>query len=66
MVPLTQSQRRRRALVEHGISLAAPALDALLWAGDRLSRIVERDDPSYDPPRSPAPDSPVRRGAPAR
>jgi hypothetical protein len=63
MIPLTSAQRRRRAVIERGIAIAAPALDALLWAGDRLSRIVEGDDPAYDPPRPPAPDSLVRRGS---
>ncbi len=29
----------------------APALDLLLAAGDRLSRVVERDDVEYHPPR---------------
>jgi hypothetical protein len=28
-----------------------PALDALLAAGDRVSRIVEREDAEYYPPR---------------
>ncbi len=29
----------------------APALDVVLAVGDRVSRIVERDDPEYYPPR---------------
>jgi hypothetical protein len=29
----------------------APALDLVLAVGDRVSRIVERDDPEYYPPR---------------
>jgi hypothetical protein len=37
--------------VEGVIRLMAPALDLVLAAGDRLSRIVERDDPEYYPPR---------------
>jgi hypothetical protein len=37
--------------VETVIRLMAPALDLVLAAGDRLSRIVERDDPEYYPPR---------------
>ena len=34
----------------------APALDLVLAAGDRISRVVERDDVEYYPPR-------VSRGA---
>ena len=34
------------------IRLAAPALNLVLAAGDRLSRIVERDDNEYYPPRT--------------
>lgn len=61
-MPLTPDQRRRRDTIERGIRLVAPALDLLLWAGERLSRIVQRDDPSYDPAQPPARDSPVRTG----
>lgn len=63
-MPPTTQQRRRQARIERGIGLAAPALDALLWVGDRIARVVERDDPGYDPPRAPAPDALVRRGVP--
>jgi hypothetical protein len=37
--------------VEGLIRLAAPALDLLLAAGDRVSRVVEREDVEYYPPR---------------
>jgi hypothetical protein len=37
--------------VESVIKLMAPALDVVLAVGDRVSRIVERDDPEYYPPR---------------
>jgi hypothetical protein len=37
--------------VESVIRLMAPALDVVLAVGDRVSRIVERDDPEYYPPR---------------
>ncbi len=63
MSRLTAAQRRRRDRIEGVIRLASPVLDLVLWSADRVSRIVERDDPAYDPPRPPAPDSPVRRGA---
>lgn len=51
MAPLTPSQLRTRQRVETLIRLMAPALDLVLAAGDRVSRIVERDDPDYYPPR---------------
>jgi hypothetical protein len=51
MARLTPSQLRTRRRVESLIRLMAPGLDLLLAAGDRLSRIVERDDPEYYPPR---------------
>jgi hypothetical protein len=37
--------------VEAAIKLAAPALDLMLAAGDKLSRTVERDDLDWVPPR---------------
>ncbi|MBN1529919.1 MAG: hypothetical protein JW895_12720 [Thermoleophilaceae bacterium] len=51
MPPLNPSQLRTRARVEGVIRLMAPALDLLLAAGDRVSRVVERDDVEYYPPR---------------
>ena len=51
MPPLSPSQLRTRARVEGVIRLMAPALDLLLAAGDRVSRVVERDDVEYYPPR---------------
>jgi hypothetical protein len=51
VAPLTPSQLRTRQRVETLIRLMAPALDLVLAAGDRVSRIVERDDPEYYPPR---------------
>jgi hypothetical protein len=44
---------RLRARIELMIRVAAPALDLLLAVGDRVSRVLERDDPSYVPPRMP-------------
>jgi len=35
------------------IRLASPLLDLVLLAGDRVSRVLEPDDPSYVPPRMP-------------
>jgi hypothetical protein len=51
MAPLTPAQARTRHRVESVIRLMAPALDLLLAAGDRVSRVVEREDVEYYPPR---------------
>ena len=51
MAPLTADQLRTRRRVESLIRVMAPALDLVLAAGDRISRIVERDDVEYYPPR---------------
>ena len=48
---LTPNQRRTRERFESLIGLAAPALNRVLAAGERLSRLVEPDDPDYYPPR---------------
>jgi hypothetical protein len=50
---LTPEQVRKRDRVETVIGIAAPVLDLVLAAGERLSRLVERDDPEYYPPESP-------------
>ncbi len=52
MAPLTPEQRRRRDQVEALIRLAAPALSLVLAVGERLSRVVEREDLDYYPPRT--------------
>ena len=49
---LTPEQQRRRERVETVIRLLAPGLNLVLAAGDRLSRIVERDGNEYYPPRT--------------
>jgi hypothetical protein len=48
---MTPDQVRTRRRVEGVIRLMAPALDLVLAIGDRVSRIVERDDVEYYPPR---------------
>jgi hypothetical protein len=48
---LTADQRRRREQVEGVIKLMAPALNLVLAAGERLSKIVEPEDTDYYPPR---------------
>ncbi len=51
MATLSPAQRRWRARIETMLRLAAPALDLILAAGDRLSRAVEREDLDWVPPR---------------
>ena len=51
MAPLTPDQLRTRQRVEGVIRLVSPALDAVLAVGERLSKIVEREDTEYHPPR---------------
>jgi hypothetical protein len=51
VAPLTPDQLRTRRRVESLIRLMAPALDLVLAAGERVSRVVERDDAEYYPPR---------------
>jgi hypothetical protein len=48
---LTADQIRTRDRFESLIRLMAPGLNLLLAAGERLSRIVEPDDPEYYPAR---------------
>jgi len=55
----TQLAWRRR--IEAGLRLAAPGLDLLLAAGDRLSRAVERDDAAAALPTGPLTPLPVQR-----
>ncbi|HEX8067025.1 MAG TPA: hypothetical protein VF520_10905 [Thermoleophilaceae bacterium] len=52
MAPLTPDQRRRRDQVETLIRLAAPGLNLLLAAGERLSRLVAPEDDEYYPVRT--------------
>ena len=52
MAQLTPDQLRMRERFESVIRLAAPGLNLVLAAGERLSRLVEPDDPDYYPPRT--------------
>lgn len=59
MSKLTADQIRTRERFESVIRIIAPGLNLILAAGERLSRIVEPDDPEYyparvEPDRSPA------------
>jgi hypothetical protein len=49
---LTPDQLRRRERIESLIRLAAPGLNLMLAAGERLSRIVSPEDDEYYPVRS--------------
>jgi hypothetical protein len=51
MPPPSPEQRRTTRRVESAIRLMAPALDVMLAVGDRVSRLVGRDDIEYQPPR---------------
>ena len=51
MPPPSPEQLRTRRRVESVIRLIAPALDVMLAVGDRVSRMVGRDDIEYYPPR---------------
>jgi hypothetical protein len=51
VAPRTPRQVANRRRVERLIGLAAPALDVLLFAGDRLSRVAGRNDIDPEPPR---------------
>lgn len=44
MSELTPTQRAWRGRIEAGLRLAAPLLDVLLAAGERISRAVDRDE----------------------
>jgi hypothetical protein len=49
---LTPQQRETRNRFEELIRLMAPALDAVLWVGDRIARVAEPDDIEAVAPRS--------------
>jgi hypothetical protein len=56
------SRDRRRQRVELLIRALEPFLDALLFVGDRVSRLVERDDPDYVTARMPRDGESAPRG----
>jgi hypothetical protein len=56
----TASQLANRRRIEALIRLAAPALDLVLYAGDRVSRIAGRNEIPPDPARRQL--GPVKRG----
>ncbi|HEX6027311.1 MAG TPA: hypothetical protein VFZ00_35250 [Solirubrobacter sp.] len=54
------SQLAKRRRIETLIRLAAPALDIVLYAGDRASRIVGRNEIGPEPARRPGLPKPTR------
>jgi hypothetical protein len=50
MAATTPNPRLRRR-IETLIRLASPGLDLMLAVADRVSRVLERDDPDYVPAR---------------
>ncbi len=61
MAPLTPDQLRTRERAETLIRLMAPALNLVLAAGDRISRLVEPEDHEYYPPREATTEPPPAR-----
>lgn len=53
---------RLRSRIELMIRIAAPALDLLLAAGDRVCRVLEREEPGYVPARMPHSGAAAPRG----
>jgi hypothetical protein len=51
MAVLTPSQLATRRRIERAIALAAPFLDVVLAAGDRVSRVAGRGEIDPEPPR---------------
>jgi hypothetical protein len=47
----TPQQLARRRRIEGLIGLAAPVLDVVLFAGERVSRVAGRNDVAPEPPR---------------
>ena len=64
MAKLTADQLRTRERFEGVIRLVAPALNLVLAAGERVSRIVESDDPEYYPARVEGSEPPAVVGEP--
>lgn len=65
MARTTPAQRAWRRRFEGVIALAAPALDLVLAAGDRASRLVASEDYDYYPvpsPEEPEPSPPSSLG----
>jgi hypothetical protein len=55
-----------RARIETAIRIVSPLLDLMLFVGERVSRVLERDDPGYVPARVPYDGESAPRGLRAR
>jgi hypothetical protein len=55
-----------RARIETMIRLASPLLDLVLFVGDRVSRVLEPEDPDYVPARMPHDGDSAPRGLRSR
>jgi hypothetical protein len=51
MVPMTPDQLRTRRRIEGLIRVMSPMLDTVLAVGERVSKVVAREDTDYYPPR---------------
>jgi hypothetical protein len=56
----TPGQLALRGRIEALIGVAAPVLDLVLFAGDRVARVAGRNDIDPEPPRRIAADQPDR------
>jgi hypothetical protein len=61
VAPPTPRQLAWRGRIEAGLRLASPLLDGLLAAGDRLSRLVDRDGLDAPGPAHPVTTAPGQR-----
>jgi hypothetical protein len=62
VTPPSPTQLAWRRRIEAGLRVAAPALDLLLAAGDRVSRLMDRNDDDLEAlPAGPAAPVPARR-----
>ena len=64
MAPPSPTQLAWRGRIETLIRLAQPALDLVLAAGERVSRIVEPEDLDWTPPRAVSTPVPAPRVGP--
>jgi hypothetical protein len=55
-----------RARIETAIRILSPVLDLMLFAGERVSRVLERADPGYVPARMPYEGESAPRGLRSR
>ncbi len=60
------AQRGRGGRIVTLIRIASPVLDLVLAVGDRVSRLLEPDDPAYVPARMPGEGESAPRGLPPR